>query len=122
MDIDRVVVTPKVISATELKYHRAGPGARHVMVDNRFVTNARQYCIVREIPHQDKPAVDHVDPHRHVCDSLFVFLGRGPGLTGLRVEVLLDGRVRTLERAPLPCSSRPAQSTAIESCTGRACT
>ncbi|HEY0310976.1 MAG TPA: hypothetical protein VGC56_00625 [Allosphingosinicella sp.] len=97
--IDEFVVKPKVISATELRHHRAGPGFRHVMIDERFVRHARQYCIVREIPHQDGPAPGHVDPHRHVCDSLFMFLGSGPGLAGLEVEVMLDGEVRAL-RSP----------------------
>jgi 2-isopropylmalate synthase len=97
--MDDLIVKPKVISATELRYHRAGPGCRHVMVDERFVRDARQYCIVREIPRQDGPAQRHVDPHRHICDSLFMFLGREPGLTGLEVEVMLDGEVREL-RSP----------------------
>ncbi|MQA40375.1 2-isopropylmalate synthase [Rugamonas aquatica] len=94
--IDRLVVSPQVISATELKYHRAGPGSRYVMVDNRFVDDARQYCIVRDIPPQHTPAAAHVDPHRHGCDSLFLFIGKEDGLTGLSVEVLLDGEIRVL--------------------------
>ncbi|WP_426193851.1 2-isopropylmalate synthase [Massilia sp. DWR3-1-1] len=94
--IDAMVVAPQVISATELKYHRAGPGSRYVMVDDRFVDDARQYCIVRDIPPQHTPAAAHVDPHRHGCDSLFLFIGKEVGLTGLRVEVLLDGEVREL--------------------------
>lgn len=97
--IDEFIVKPKVISATELRYHRSGPGFRHVMIDNRFVPDARQYCIVREIPSQDGPTPGHVDPHRHICDSLFMFLGTEPGLTGLEVEVMLEGEVRLL-RSP----------------------
>lgn len=94
--IDAMVVAPQVISATELKYHRAGPGSRYVMVDDRFVNDARQYCIVRDIPHQQVAAEAHVDPHRHNCDSLFLFIGKGPGLAGLTVEVMLDGAARIL--------------------------
>lgn len=94
--MDDLIVKPRVISATELRYHRAGPGFRHVMIDNRFVRDARQYCIVREIPPQEGAAPGHVDPHRHICDSLFMFLGKKPGLTGLEVEVMLNGEVRRL--------------------------
>lgn len=97
--LDSCIVTPPVICATELKYHRAGPGWRHVMIDERFVADARQYCIVREIPPQARPAEAHVDPHRHICDSLFMFLGREAGMQGLEVEVMLDGELRTL-RSP----------------------
>ena len=97
--LDNCIVIPPVICATELKYHRAGPGSRHVMVDERFVADARQYCIVRDIPPQAEPADAHVDPHRHICDSLFMFLGKGPGMQGLEVEVMLDGAMRTL-RSP----------------------
>lgn len=93
---DQLHVSPKVISATELKFHRHGPGSRYVMIDERFVSDARQYCIVRDIPHQLEPADAHVDPHSHSCDSLFMFLGREDGLTGLTVEVMLDGQSRTV--------------------------
>lgn len=96
-DIDSCSVLPQVISATELRYHRAGPGSRYVMVDERFVADARQYCIVRDIPEVVEPPAPHVDPHRHDCDSLFLFVGREEGLKGLRVEVMLEGATRTLE-------------------------
>lgn len=93
---EALIVEPQVICATELKYHRAGPGSRYLMLDERFVRDARQYCIVRDIPQQNVPALGHVDPHRHVCDSLFMFLGHGEGLAGLTVEVLLEGELRTV--------------------------
>lgn len=95
--LDEMLVSPQVICATELKFHRPGPGSRYVMIDERFVKDARQYCIVRDIPHQKQPAAGHVDPHRHSCDSLFLFLGHGEGLTGLTVEVLLDREQRTVQ-------------------------
>ncbi|OOO33553.1 UNVERIFIED_ORG: hypothetical protein BTE55_09855 [Rhizobium sophorae] len=88
------LVKPEIIPATELKYHRIGPGSRHVMIDERFVDDARQYCIVREIFFQAQPPAAHIDPHRHICDSLFIFLGKEPGLAGLNVEVMLDGEIR----------------------------
>lgn len=86
-----LVTVPEVISATELPYHRAGPGDRYVMIDDRFVPAARQYCIVRHIPELDAYP-PHVDQHRHTVDSLFLFLGSDEGLTGLRVEVTLGER------------------------------
>ncbi|MER5968942.1 hypothetical protein ABT112_04195 [Streptomyces sp. NPDC002055] len=87
------IVDPKVISATELRYHRAGPGERYVLVDNRFVPGADQYCIARRIPQLDDYGAGHVDTHVHHCDSLFIFLGENAGYDGLRVEVTLGDRV-----------------------------
>ncbi len=91
------VVSPKIISATELRYHRAGPGERFVLVDNRFVPGADQYCIARRIPHLDDYGAGHVDTHTHHCDSLFIFLGEEEGYQGLSVEVTLGDQVMPLE-------------------------
>lgn len=94
--IDSMIVKPPVICSTELKYHGKGPGRRYVMIDDRFVNDPRQYCIVREIPYQHEPAAAHVDPHRHSCDSLFLFIGDQPGLTGLTVEIMFENETRIL--------------------------
>ncbi|MFI5634130.1 hypothetical protein ACIA8E_33125 [Streptomyces sp. NPDC051664] len=87
------IVSPQIISATELRYHRAGPGERFVLVDNRFVPGADQYCIARRIPQMDDYGAGHVDTHVHHCDSLFMFLGEETGYAGLTVEVTLGERV-----------------------------
>ncbi|MFD7919954.1 hypothetical protein ACFV3R_12095 [Streptomyces sp. NPDC059740] len=87
------IVDPQVISATELRYHRAGPGERYVLVDNRFVPGAGQYCIARRIPHLEDYGAGHVDTHVHHCDSLFIFLGEEEGYRGLSVEVTLGDEV-----------------------------
>lgn len=84
-----LVNTPKVISATELRHHRAGPGSRYVMIDDRVVPDARQYAIVRKIPRSSSYGPAHVDRHRHHVDSLFLFVGDEENLSGLRVEVSL---------------------------------
>jgi len=84
-----LVVKPPIISASELQFHRHGPGWRYVMMDDRFVNDARQYCILRKIPQIDDFGAGHVDDHVHGCDSLFMFVGEEPDLTGLHVEVVL---------------------------------
>jgi len=43
----------------------------------------------------------HVDPHVHIVDSLFVFLGSSHDLTGLVAEVTVDGEVFIVES---PCA------------------
>ena len=83
------ITKPPIISATELKYHRHGPGQRHVMIDDRFVQDCRCYCIVRTVEDVSQE-VSHVDSHRHHVDSLFLFLGNEDQMTGLKVKVFLD--------------------------------
>jgi 2-isopropylmalate synthase len=89
--------TPTVISATELRHHRHGPGDRYVMIDDRVVSDARQYCIVRRIPAMADHGPGHVDQHRHRVDSLFMFIGDEEGLTGLTVTVTLGDESFTIE-------------------------
>jgi 2-isopropylmalate synthase len=96
-DPESWIVDPQVITATELRYHRAGPGHRYVLVDNRFVSGADQYCIARRIPRLDDYGSGHVDTHVHHCDSLFVFLGDEDDYQGLSVEVTLAGHVYPLQ-------------------------
>ncbi|MCM0622622.1 LeuA family protein [Nocardioides bruguierae] len=88
-----LITKPPVISATELRHHRHGPGDRYVLIDDRFVSGAAQYCIARRFPEGEHPVVGHVDGHVHRCDSLFVFLGEADGYEGLDVEVTLGDEV-----------------------------
>lgn len=83
------IVKPPVVSAEELRHHRKGPGDRFVLVDDRFVSGAGQYCIARRIPRMADYGAGHVDSHVHHCDSLFVFLGADDNYQGLSVEVQL---------------------------------
>lgn len=95
-----LINSPNVVSATELRHHRHGPGDRYLMIDERVVKDARQYCIVRHVPQGD-PGPGHVDPHRHHVDSLFLFVGYESGLSGLRAEVCLGDETFVVES---PCS------------------
>lgn len=94
--MENLVVAPPVLSATELRYHRHGPGDRYVLVDDRFVPSANQYCIARRFPPGRHPDQGHVDPHVHACDSLFGFLGDDSDFGGLTVEVRVGDETRTL--------------------------
>jgi 2-isopropylmalate synthase len=89
--------SPKVISATELKYHRKGPGNRYLMMDERVAPNVKQYCIVREIDVFCEEYPSYVDVHVHHCDSLFLFLGSNPGYIGLKVMVQLENEEFEIE-------------------------
>ena len=94
---DALVTIPQRISSTELRHHRHGPGERYVMIDERFVPDCRQYCIVRQVPTLTNYGMGHVDRHAHTCDSLFLFIGNASDLTGLLVEVLLGDKTYTIK-------------------------
>jgi 2-isopropylmalate synthase len=98
--LDDLVIEPEVRSATELRYHRHGPGDRYLLIDERKLDRCGMYCIARRIPGGD-PGKGHVDAHRHKVDSLFAFLGSADGLTGLRVQVTVGDEERVLDS---PCS------------------
>ncbi|MCA8951163.1 MAG: 2-isopropylmalate synthase, partial [Planctomycetes bacterium] len=89
---ERDVVEPRVIGASELPFHRDGPGVRYVLLDERLHADCRQYLIARHFPPGTVAGPGHVDSHRHDADSWFVFLGDQPGLAGLAVEVTLGER------------------------------
>lgn len=91
------ITKPPIISATELKYHRHGPGERYVMIDDRFVEDCRCYCIVRTVDQVTFQEIGHVDPHRHHVDSLFLFLGNEQQMTGLKVIVFLNDQTFEVE-------------------------
>jgi 2-isopropylmalate synthase len=96
--LDRFVNNaPKVVGASELKFHTDGHGRRFVMMNSSVVSDAGQYCIVREIPPVQGLVEDHVEAHRHHCDSLFLFLGNQPAYEGLEVEVQLETELFTLK-------------------------
>lgn len=83
---ERLINHPQVVSATP---HRRGPGDRYLMLDNSVLPDARQYCIVRRIREMDDYGEGHADVHRHCVDSVFLFIGNGPALKGLTIEVRL---------------------------------
>lgn len=86
---EKLLISPLIISAVELLYHRHGPGNRFVMIDNRFINDSRCYCIVRDVVKVENEQ-PHVDKHRHCVDSLFLFIGNDDNLNGLTVEVSLS--------------------------------
>jgi isopropylmalate/homocitrate/citramalate synthase len=85
---------PFVKGASELFYHRNGPGVRWVLMDSRVDPRASFYVIQRFIGLHGMPIMPekHVDSHTHHCDSAFIFWGDQPDGTGLVCSVELDGK------------------------------
>ncbi|HEQ3528911.1 TPA: 2-isopropylmalate synthase [Bacillus cereus] len=84
---------PFIKGASELRYHRDGPGYRWVQVDPRIDTRASFYVIQRQFYGGCIDAVKegHVDAHIHDCDSAFLFWGDQVDGSGLLCEVEIEG-------------------------------
>ncbi|MFF0829849.1 LeuA family protein [Brevibacillus sp. NPDC003359] len=85
--------------ASELQYHRDGPGIRWVMMDSRVDERASFYVIQRifELCDLSSAPEKHVDRHAHHCDSAFLFWGDAPDGTGLVCHVQLGEEEKTVE-------------------------
>jgi len=87
-DYSKLILDVKVKSASELTKHKNGPGKRYVFSDHENNPNGNVYTIVRVVENVDNPE-QHIDDHEHPVDSLWLFEGDKPDLTGLQVEVKL---------------------------------
>lgn len=76
-------------SAEELVKHKTGPGTRYVFSDHNNNPKGNIYTIMRRVDHVDRPQ-QHVEPHSHEFESLFIFKGNNPDFSGLEAEVLLE--------------------------------
>ncbi|NTU31560.1 2-isopropylmalate synthase [Brevibacillus sp. HB1.1] len=85
--------------ASELQYHRDGPGIRWVMMDSRVDERASFYVIQRIFGLCDLSGIPekHVDRHAHHCDSAFLFWGDASDGTGLVCHVQLGEEEKTVE-------------------------
>jgi len=84
----KLILDVKTRSAEELIKHTAGPGTRYVFSDHNNNPGGSIYTIMRKVENVDRPE-QHVEPHRHEFESLFVFKGNNPDFSGLEAEVLL---------------------------------
>ena len=83
-------------SSEELIKHQKGPGTRFVLSDNNNNPEGNIYTIVRLVSNVDHPE-EHVEPHCHEYESLFIFKGSNPDMIGLEAEVLLDDKWHRIE-------------------------
>jgi 2-isopropylmalate synthase len=83
--------------ASELRYHRDGPGMRWVLLDSRVDDRASLYVMQRLIMDQEAPSTPHVDLHRHTCDSVLVFFGRDTDGRGLCCRVVVGEEEETVD-------------------------
>jgi 2-isopropylmalate synthase len=51
---------------------------------------------MRDVENVDSPEM-HIEPHQHEFESLFIFKGKNPDMSGLEVEVLLGDQWHRIE-------------------------
>ena len=91
-----LILDVKTRSAEELIKHTAGPGTRYVFSDHNNNPKGNIYTIMRTVDNLDHPE-QHIEPHSHEFESLFIFKGRNPDFSGLEVEVLLGNEWYRIE-------------------------
>jgi len=93
---DKLILGVEARSAAELIKHKHGPGTRFVFSDHNNNPEGNIYTIVRFVENVDHPE-GHVEPHTHEFESLFIFKGNNPDMTGLKAEVMLGDKWHQFE-------------------------
>ncbi len=87
----KLILGVEARSAEELIKHQRGPGERFVFSDDKNNPEGNIYVIVRFVENVDRPEA-HVEPHVHDYESMNLFKGNNPDMTGLECEMFLDGQ------------------------------
>lgn len=90
-DNEKLILDTEARSAEELIKHTKGPGTRFVFSDHNNNPEGNIYTIMRLVENVERPEA-HVEPHSHEYESLFIFKGNNPDMTGLEVEVMLGDK------------------------------
>ena len=91
-----LILNVKTRSAEELIKHKAGPGQDTFFQIITIIRKGNIYTIMRRVNNVDRPE-QHVEPHSHEFESLFIFKGDNPDFSGLEVEVLLGNEWHRFE-------------------------
>jgi hypothetical protein len=94
--MENLILNVEARSAAELIKHSHGPGTRFVFSDHNNNPEGSIYVIMRSVENVDNPEM-HIEPHTHDFESLFIFKGYNPDMSGLVVEVLLGDAWHRIE-------------------------
>jgi hypothetical protein len=94
--MDKLILDIEARSAEELIKHSKGPGTRYVFSDHNNNPEGNIYVIMRTVENVDHPEM-HIEAHQHDFESLFIFKGYNPDMSGLEVEVLLGDQWHRVE-------------------------
>ncbi|MGH9195645.1 MAG: hypothetical protein ACRD1T_07900, partial [Acidimicrobiia bacterium] len=85
----------------EIKYHKeTAPGVRYVLIDGKKKPEAEFYTVVRTVSGVNPTQPGYVERHTHNCDTYHMAIGKGPELTGLKIEFVI-GDEKVVVESPL---------------------
>ena len=84
------LIAPEPRPTSDVPYHHdRAPGQKYLLVDGDRLPGSPLYLALRRIDTVPADQPRWLDPHRHNCNSFYVFIGDGPALTGLEAMVTL---------------------------------
>lgn len=95
-NLESLILNVEARSAEELLNHKKGPGTRYVFSDHNNNPGGNLYIIMRAVENIDNPEM-HIDAHAHDVESLVIFKGCNPDMSGLVVDVLLGEQWHRIE-------------------------
>jgi hypothetical protein len=90
MTVEIVVPQPRPTSDVPYHHDRA-PGQKYLLLDGTVRPGSPMYVALRRVDRVPPGQPRWLDPHAHVCNSFYVFLGDDEDLGGLAGEVQLGG-------------------------------
>lgn len=79
------VIVPEPRPTSDVPYHHdRAPGQKFLVLADSVVRGSPIYVAARRVDRVPPEVPRWLDPHEHDCNSFYVFIGDGPGLTGLQ--------------------------------------
>ena len=86
----RFFIAPEERPTSEIPFHNdSAPGVRRVFLEKKLLPETDAYVIVRTAADVRPDQPQYIDFHAHNVSSIYLFMGEGDNLEGLRAEVML---------------------------------
>jgi hypothetical protein len=106
LDKDVRIIVPEPRPTSDVPYHHdRAPGQKYLLLDPTVVPDTPIYVALRRVDAVPAAQPEWLDPHAHVCNSFYVFLGDRDDLAGLEGEVAFGSdwvQVRSPSSALIP--------------------
>jgi hypothetical protein len=87
------IIVPEPRPTSDVPYHHdRAPGQKFLVLADSVVPGSPIYVAARRVDWVPPEAPRWLDPHEHDCNSFYVFIGDGPGLTGLEAMATIGER------------------------------